>query len=420
MAKLPAHGRDAAEVLAELEAFKRDDKDFRRGRVFGLVFHADEALEALVGAAHDAYLWHNALNPNVFPSLRQMTNDIVDIAASLLGGDEVDDDLAGFLTSGGTESILMAVKAAKVRAAHERDVHDANVVLPMSAHAAFDKACQYFGLESRRVPVRDDYRADVDAMEAAIDANTVLVVGSAPQYPQGVIDPIEELAASAAAHGTACHVDACMGGFVLPFLERNGRPVPSWDFRVPGVTSISADVHKYGYVPKGISVIMHRSKEMRRHQTFSFDGWLGGFYGSSGILGTKPGGPIAAGWATLQYLGEDGFGRVADAAFTARERFVAGVRATPGLAIVGEPEVTLAAITSGGSPPNVDVFTLGDELFRRGWHLDRQGPPDSLHATCMAVHATVIDEFIADLRDAVAVVTGSRTDDRSTNYAVLE
>src|SRR3954447_12428051 len=260
MGTLPAHGRGADEVLGELESLKHDDKNFRRGRVFGLVFHVDEELERLATAAHDAYLWHNALNPNVFPSLRQMTNDIVEISAGLLGGDEVDDDLAGYLTSGGTESILMAVKAAKLRAAHERGVHAPNVVLPMSAHAAFDKACQYFGVESRRVPVRADYRADVDAMAAVVDDNTVLVVGWAAQHPQGVIDRIPEIAALAVERGTACHVDACMGGFVLPFLEHGGHPVPPWDFRVPGVTSVSADLHKYGYVPKGISVIMHRSK----------------------------------------------------------------------------------------------------------------------------------------------------------------
>jgi glutamate/tyrosine decarboxylase-like PLP-dependent enzyme len=418
--KLPAQGRAADDVLSELETLKVDDKDFRNGRVFGLVFHADDMLEELAAAAHNAYLWHNALNPHVFPSLRRMTNDVVEISASLFGGDHIDDDLAGFLTSGGTESILMAVKAAKVRAAHERNVMAPNIVLPTSAHAAFDKACQYFGVESRRIAVRDDFRADVDAMADAADDATVLIVGSAPQYPQGVIDPIPDLASLAAERGTGCHVDACMGGFVLPFLERRGHDVPPWNFLVPGVTSLSADLHKYGYVPKGISVIMHRSKELRRYQTFSFDGWLGGFYGSSGILGTKPGGPIAAGWAALQFLGEDGYCRLSEEAFTARQRFVAGVRAAPGLDIVGEPEVTLAAITASGSAPDVDVFALGDELFRRGWHLDRQGPPDSLHATCMPVHLPVIDEFLADLREAIAVVTGTAADDRSTNYAVLE
>ncbi len=314
----------------------------------------------------------------------------------------------------------MAVKAAKMRAVHERDEHSPNVVLPMSAHAAFDKACQYFGVESRRIAVGNDFRADVDTMAAAIDSSTVLVVGSAPQYPQGVIDPIPELAALALERGIGCHVDACMGGFVLPFLERNGHDVLPWDFRVPGVTSLSADLHKYGYVPKGISVIMHRSKDLRRHQTFAFDGWLGGFYGSSGILGTKPGGPIAAGWAALQFLGEDGYQRLSQESFDARQRLVEGVRTIPGLDVLSEPEVTLAAITSSGDGPKVDVFALGDELFRRGWHLDRQGPPDSLHATCMPVHLPVIDEFLTTVREAVAVVTGVHTDDRSTNYAVLE
>jgi glutamate/tyrosine decarboxylase-like PLP-dependent enzyme len=418
--KLPAQGRAADEVLAELESFKVDDRDFRNGRVFGLVFHVDEELERVLTAAHDAYLWHNALNPDAFPSLRRMTTDIIDIATSLLGGDAIDDEPSGFLSSGGTESILMAVKAAKVRGARERDVHAPNVVLPMSAHAAFDKAFEYFGIEPRRIDVRDDFRADVDAMADAIDDATVLVVGSAPQYPQGVIDPIPELAALAMERDISCHVDACMGGFVLPFLERGGREIPPWDFRVPGVTSISADLHKYGYVPKGISVIMHRSRELRRNQTFAFDGWLGGFYGSSGILGTKPGGPIAAGWAAFQYLGEDGYCRLCEAAFAARERFVAGVRAIPGLAIVAEPEVTIAAITASGSAPDVDVFALNDELSRRGWHLDRQGPPDSLHATCVPVHLGIMDEFLADLRTSVAVVTGMHTDDRSTTYAAVE
>jgi glutamate/tyrosine decarboxylase-like PLP-dependent enzyme len=256
-------------------------------------------------------------------------------------------------------------------------------------------------------------------MADAIDDNTVLAVGSAPQYPQGVIDPIPELASLATDRGVGCHVDACMGGFVLPFLERGGREIPPWDFRVPGVTSISADLHKYGYVPKGISAIMHRSRELRRNQTFSFDGWLGGFYGSSGILGTKPGGPIAAAWAAFQYLGEDGYHRLCETAFTAREQFVAGVRAIPGLAIVGEPEATIAAITASGAP-DVDVFALNDELSRRGWHLDRQGPPDSLHATCVPVHLSIMDEFLADLRASVAVVTGQHTDDRSTTYAAVE
>ncbi|MEY2569827.1 MAG: sphinganine-phosphate aldolase, partial [Acidimicrobiaceae bacterium] len=286
--QLPATGRPLDEVLGDLDELARDDKDFRHGRTFGLVFHATDELEAALQAAHDRYLWHNALSPDAFPSLRRMQADVVEIAADLFHGA---DTAAGFMTSGGTESILLAVKAAKERARRERGVEHANVVLPLSAHAAFDKAFDYFGLEGRRTPVRDDYRADVDAMAGAIDDHTALVVGSAPQYPQGVIDPITDIAALAADRGISCHTDACMGGFVLPFMEQLGRDISPWDFRVPGVTSISADVHKYGYVPKGASVLLHRDKALRRDHTFLFDGWLGGVYGSSGIQGTKPGGP---------------------------------------------------------------------------------------------------------------------------------
>jgi glutamate/tyrosine decarboxylase-like PLP-dependent enzyme len=421
MSSLPAEGRPPDEVLADLDAFRAGDTDFRRGRTFGLVYHAGEDVERVAAAAHDRFVWHNALNPDVFPSLRRMQNDIVRITASLLGADAIDDEPAGFLTSGGTESILMAVKAAKVWAAGARGVEHPNVVMTTTAHAAFDKACQYFGVEPRRIAVDADYRADVDAMAGAIDDDTALVVGSAPQYPQGVVDPIPSLGALAAERGVLCHVDACMGGFVLPFLERAGVAVPPWDFRVPGVTSISADLHKYGYVPKGVSIILHRSKALRRNQTFTFDGWLGGFYGSSGILGTKPGGPIAAGWAALQFLGEAGYRERAVAAVRARALLEAGVRAIDGLTIVGQPELMLCAITADVSSPRaVDVFALGDELFRHGWHLDRQGPPDSLHASCAPVHVEVMDEFLAVLRAAVDTVGTARTDDRSTNYAAIE
>jgi glutamate/tyrosine decarboxylase-like PLP-dependent enzyme len=341
-----------------------------------------------------------------------MQAEVVDTAAMLFHGNGA----AGFMTSGGTESILLAVKAAKVRARRERGVERPNIVLPLSAHAAFDKAGDYFSVELRRTPVRPDYRADVDAMAAAVDEDTVLLVGSAPQYPQGVIDPITDIARLATERSISCHTDACMGGFVLPFLEQLGHAVPAWDFRVPGVTSISADLHKYAYVPKGASVIIHRSKELRRDQTFVTDAWLGGAYGSSGILGTKPGGPIAAAWAALQLLGEEGFQEQSALAFSARERLVAGVRAMVGLTIVGEPEATMAAITSDG----VDVFAVHEEVERRGWHLDRQGPPESLHATCMPVHAAVIDEFLADLQAAVDLVGAARPSDRGTSYAKLE
>jgi sphinganine-1-phosphate aldolase len=438
---LPEQGRPASEVLAALEEIGADDHDAGAGRVFSLVFHAGSDVDEVARAAHERYLWHNALNPGVFPALRRMSADVVDHARWLLTGGGVDEgtdlrdgrrdgaQVAGFLTSGGTESILMAVLTAKQQGL-ERGVTNGNIVLPTSAHAAFTKACHYFGLEERRVPVGADWRADPDAMANAGDDDTVLLVGSAPQYPQGVIDPVAAIAAIAAEHGVNCHVDACMGGFTLPFMERAGllgaAPEP-WDFRVPGVTTISADVHKYGYVPKGISVILHRDEASRARQVFITDGWLGGLYGSSGILGTKPGGPIAAGWAVMQYLGVEGFAEKVALAVTAHRRLVEGVTAIDGLRVLGDPDATLLAIAADpDAAVPVDPFAVEDGLRSRGWHLDRQGPPDSIHATVTPIQGLddcrIIEELLADLREVVADVaaTGAAAADRSAVYGATE
>jgi glutamate/tyrosine decarboxylase-like PLP-dependent enzyme len=364
------------------------------------------------------YSAENALNPLVFPSTGQMQQDIVDIAADLLGGDEVD-GVTGWMTSGGTESILMAVKTARDFARRARDETAPEMVLATSAHAAFSKAAHYFDVREVRVPVGEDYRVDLDAMAAAVTDHTILVVGSAPQYPQGVIDPITEIAGLARDAGALCHVDACMGGFVLPFLARAGKPIPPFDFRVPGVTSMSADVHKYGYANKGASVVLYRNEELRKRQAFVFSDWLGGFYASSGVSGSKPTSPYAAAWAVLHYLGEDGYLRLAEEAWDGRVALEAGVRAIPGLTVVGQPEVTLCAIAAE-DPDRLDVFVVGDELRARGWYFDRQGPPDSLHATVQAGNAPHVPELLADLAEIVGAIGSRRTDDRSTEYASLE
>jgi glutamate/tyrosine decarboxylase-like PLP-dependent enzyme len=440
---LPEQGRPASEVLAALDDVGADDHDASGGRVFSLVFHAGSDVDEVARAAHERYLWHNALNPGVFPALRRMSADVVDHARWLLTGGAVDEGavlrdgrpgrdgerVAGFLTSGGTESILMAVLTAK-HAGLDRGITRGNIVLPTSAHAAFTKACHYFGLEERRVPVRADWRADPDAIANAGDDDTVLLVASAPQYPQGVIDPVADIAAIAADHGVNCHVDACMGGFTLPFMERSGLLGPSpepWDFRVPGVTTISADVHKYGYVPKGISVILHRDEASRARQVFVTDGWLGGLYGSSGILGTKPGGPIAAGWAVMQYLGVEGFVEKVGLSVTAHRRFVEGVQAIDGLRVLGDPDATLLAIAADpDAAVPVDPFAVEAQLRPRGWHLDRQGPPDSIHATVTPIQGMddcrIIEELLADLREVAAEVAaaGSEAADRSAVYGATE
>nr|MBA3287595.1 aspartate aminotransferase family protein [Acidimicrobiia bacterium] len=314
---LPVTARPADEVLAELDDLQRDDVRWREGRAFTLAYHAGDEVKALADEASRRFSAANALNPDAFPSLRRLQRDVVDIVGRWL---DAPPEAAGFVTSGGTESLLMAVKAARTRGRRKGDIVTPNMVLPASAHAAFEKAAAYFGVESRRIAVRQDWRADVDAMAAAMDDDTVLLVGSAPQYPQGVIDPIADIAALADAADVNCHVDACMGGITLPYLRRMGRPVPPWDFEVAGVTSMSVDLHKFGYTTKGASVIVHRDHQRRADQTFVTDNWLGGRYASPSVLGTRGGGPIAAAWAVLQHVGDEGYLRLAQAARRATER----------------------------------------------------------------------------------------------------
>jgi sphinganine-1-phosphate aldolase len=414
--RLPRQGVAKRDVLASLEAMRSGDVDWRSGRCFSLVYDGGADVRDVARAAHDLYLSENALNTNAFPSLGRMQADVVRIVADLLHADE---EAAGFMTSGGTESILVAVKAARERARAERGITEPEMVLARSAHAAFHKAAHDFGVTARVVPVRDDWRADVDRMAAAVNDRTVLVVGSAPQYPQGVVDPIPEIAAIARHVGANCHVDACMGGFVLPFAERLGLSVAPWDFRVDGVTSISADVHKLGYSPKGASVIVHRSKALRRYQTFVFDDWLGGLYASPNLLGTRAAGPIAAAWAVLHYLGEEGYLRLTRTTLDAATRLVAGIGSVRSIEVRGEPDAQIVCF-GATDPASFDVFALGDALASRGWYFDRQAGPDSLHATVSAGNAGLIDELVDDLGELSQDVAGRRNPDRGTDYATLE
>ncbi len=414
---LPRVGLSKAEILAALAAKQVDDVRWQDGRTFGMVYDGGPELHEVQEAVTKRFLHENALNTMAFPSLGKIQSEVTGICADLLNGP----DAAGFMTSGGTESILMAVKAARERAKAERGITAPEMIVSESAHAAFHKAAYYFGLTLHKTPVRADWRADVDAMAALVNSNTVLIVGSAPAYPQGVVDPIPEMAALAASVDANFHTDACMGGFILPFMEANGEPVPPWDFRVPGVTSISADLHKLGYVPKGASVIMHRDKQYRKWQTFVFDAWLGGFYASPNMQGTRSGLPMALAWATLHHIGMDGYQDLTRRTIDARRALVEGVRSIAGLQVLGEPEAHLmATAVAPGYEDALDIFAVGDALQKRGWFHDRQTPPDSLHSTLSAGNAPVVDDYLADCKACVDEVAGQRLADRSTNYATLE
>lgn len=394
MSIIPTTGRPRDEILAEMRHLAEQEAAWEEGRTWSLVYHAGEEHTAFLKEAHGLFFSENALNPMAFPALRRFEAEVVRMTAAMLHGD---DQVAGTMTSGGTESLLMAVKTYRDWARATKGIAEPEMVLPVTAHAAFDKAAHYFGVRQVRVPVGDDLRADPAAMEAAIGPNTILIVGSAPDYPFGQVDPIEALGAIAAVHDLGFHVDACLGGFLVPWAERLGVPVGVWDFRVPGVTSMSADVHKYGFAAKGASTILYRTAELRRFQFHVTADWPGGIYASPSMTGTRPGGSIAAAWAALQAIGQDGYLAMTEQILDTSRRLIEGIRKIDGIELLGDPKLSVFAFVG----TDVDTYAVGDQLEARGWHVDRQIKPASLHFMVTPAHAGIVDRFLDDLQASV-------------------
>ena len=392
------------------------DVRWREGRAFSLAYNAGPDALAVAEEAYRRFSGENALNTDAFPSLKRIQAEVVAMAGVWLGATP---QSAGFMTSGGTESILMAVKAARDRLLALRGIRNPNMVLPTSAHAAFAKAGAYFGVEVRRVAVQPDWRANVAAMRDVTDETTVLIVGSAPQYPQGVIDDIVGIAKIAIDFDINCHVDACMGGVTLAYLARLGENIAPWNLQVPGVSSISVDLHKFGYTSKGASVIIYATKHLRSFQGFVTDDWLGGFYGSSGVLGTKSGGSMASAWAVMHFLGDDGYLRLTRQAREATLQLADFVRESQDLVLRAEPESTLLCF-GARDPSALNIFAIADELSKRGWYVDRQTPPDSLHCTVNAIHHDKIDWFTKDLHECVAIALSQQSSGSVGTYGTVE
>lgn len=397
---IPAAGVDHGELLARLAALHDGDVDWKGGRAFSLVYHASDEHMALLKQASSTFFCENGLNPMAFKSLKRMEGEVVRMAANLMNGDE---NVVGTMTTGGTESLLMAVKTYRDHARkHKPWILFPEMVLPATAHVAFDKAAHYFGVKIRWAPIGADLRVDLKAVRRLINRNTILLVGSAPQYPHGVVDPIVDLGRLAAEKGLPLHVDACVGGFMLPFVEKLGHFVPGWDFRVPGVTSISADLHKYGYTAKGASVILYRSMDWLKHQFFISTDWPGGIYISPSMPGTRAAGPIAAAWAGLQGMGIDGYLNLTKQALEATDRIKAGIARIDDLKVIGSEHCTIVTWTS--TSKDVDVYAVADRLEDKGWHVDRQQHPACVHCTVTSNHLPIVDDYLRDLGDAVAYV----------------
>ncbi|MFG1880783.1 pyridoxal phosphate-dependent decarboxylase family protein [Micromonospora sp. NPDC049102] len=402
---LSRDGVSAEQALDEVRRLRGGDRPTHGGRLFAYVYDpAVPGLDDLTAAAHSESAHVNGLDPTAFPSLLAMENALVGAAGRVLGGGPgtIAPDVVGSVTSGGTESLILAVKAA--RDAHP-EIGAPRIVVPSTAHAAFAKAAHYLRVALDVVPVSPDtLRPEPAAMAAAIGPDTVLVACSAPSYAHGVVDPVAEIAAVAAEAGVRCHVDACFGGWTLPYLRRLGAPVPAFDFTVPGVTSISVDLHKYAYAPKGVSVLLHRDAAGRAPQYFAYADWPGYTMINPVIASTRSGGPIAAAYATLRHLGDAGYLRLAATTREAVTGLADAVRAVDGLRLMVEPESTVVCFTATEGGP--DLFVLVDELTARGWHTQPQlsyaDLPASVHLTVTASVAPRVAEFGPDLVAAVA------------------
>lgn len=398
---IPETGEEHDAILQQVRDYAVKDADYQGGRTWSLVYWVNEEHHHLVEEAHNLTLAKNALNPIAFQGLRRLETEVVDMAAALFNGP---DSTVGSMTTGGTESLLLAVKTYRDRARKKWPwITRPNIVAPQTIHPAFMKASHLFGVKIKTVPVDEHGLFDVDRYRRAIGRNTIALAASAPQYVTGTVDPIPLLGAIAQRRNLPFHVDACFGGFMQPWLERLGVTMPAWDFRVPGVTSISADVHKYGYAPKGASVLLFRDMDHMRHQFFAATDWPGGIYISPGLPGTKGGGPIAGAWASLKGLGEDGFLALAEKAWATSQALREGIGRIDGLRVLG-PQPMSTIVTWTSDDPAVDVYAVADEIQARGWGVDRQQNPASVHLTCNANNQAVVDDYLADLEQAVAHV----------------
>ncbi|KAM3606732.1 uncharacterized protein V6R79_022267 [Siganus canaliculatus] len=398
--QLPSKGLSQSQVLDKIREYETlNEVKWEDGCVSGAVYWGDESLTNLLVKVYGDFAWSNPLHPDIFPGVRKMEAEVVRMTCALFHGGP---NSCGTVTSGGTESILMACKAYRDMA-HERGVKYPEILAPVSVHAAFDKAAHYFGMKLVHIPLdKKTMRVDVKAMKRAISKNTAMLVCSAPQFPHGIIDPVEEVAKLAERYNIPLHVDACLGGFLIVFMDKAGYPLAPFDFRLKGVTSISADTHKYGYAPKGSSVILYSDRKYRHYQYFVAPDWQGGIYASPSIAGSRPGGIIAACWATMMHMGENRYIDTTKKIISTARKIKTELRKIKGIFVFGDPEVSVVAVGSDV----FDIFRLSNALTSKGWNLNTLQYPSSIHICCTVLHtqAGVADRFVRDVKEQVTII----------------
>lgn len=400
--QIPRKGMTREAIFEQLAEFRQNDIKWQEGRTYGYIFDPGSAVMEVGKAAYNAFLSENGLDFTVFQSLLRLERELAAFGARHLRGDQ---QVVGNFTSGGTESIILAVKAARDFYREKRpQITSPEMILPATAHAAFHKAAHYLGVKAVTVSVDPaTFRADVERVKAAISDQSIMIVGSAPSYSHGVVDPIPELAQLAEENDLWMHTDACMGGFLLPYFRRLGEAVPDFDFTVPGVTSISVDLHKYAYTPKGASLVLYRNKVYRKHQIFACSRWIGYTIVNNAVQSSKSGGPMAAAWAVLNYVGDDGYLDIARQKLSAVKKISAGIRRIDGLRLLSNPDMCLISFASD----TVNVFHIIDEMNRRGWYiqpsLSFDNSPAHIHLSVSASNVGWEEDLLLNLAECVKI-----------------
>jgi glutamate/tyrosine decarboxylase-like PLP-dependent enzyme len=412
--KIPDKGLKKEDVLKALKSYKGQDPDWKSGRVLGYIYYPGDKAQDVIDEAYTMYLTENALDPTTFPSTLRLENEVVGMVAHLLRGDE---NVVGNFTSGGTESLILAVKTARDYARTTRPhIREPEMLLPVTAHASFYKAAHYLNVKPVITPVHDDsFLADVDAMRDAITDNTILLVGSAPGYAHGVVDPISEIAKLAQEKDLLCHVDGCVGGIHLSYMRKLGIRVPEFDFTVPGVTSISADLHKYGYAAKGASVVLYKNKELRKHQIFACSRWTGYTVINAAVTSSKTAGPMAAAWAVMSYLGDEGYMKIVREVMEATQIVIDGINRIDGVKILGEPNMCMFSFAS--TSQKINVYRLADALKTKGWFLQpqfkRANSPANLHISMNRSTVHQAKTFLKVFEETIEELKHEEVDDKT-------
>ena len=401
---IPKNGIDRAKILKTMTEFQqKEENKWKDGFVSGAVYHGDNEHIDFLNKVVALNSQSNPLHSDVWPSTGKYEAEIVSMTANMMNGQEVSgkDEVCGAVSSGGTESIMLAMKAYRDWARDKKGIKKPEMIVPITAHAAFDKASQYFGIKMRHVAVDKNYQAKVKEVKKAVNKNTIVIVGSAPTFPHGIIDPLEEMSEIARKRKIGFHVDACLGGFVLPWAEKLGYDVPVFDFRLPGVTSMSADTHKYGYAVKGTSVVLYRNLELRHYQFYTTSDWPGGLYFSPTFAGSRPGSLSAACWATMLSVGEKGYLEATKKIMETADKIKKAITDIPELFILGNP----LWVVSFGSD-ELDIYKVLDAMADRKWSINGLHKPSALHIAVTLRHAEpgVAERFINDLKDSVAEV----------------